>query len=129
MSRRILAVPLSVAAVAMWLAAAPAAAGSECGIILPVADRLEAALNTVAPAGTPSYVAGQVRKAVSPLYGLRTPSAIDLRIRSDMLAAQIDDSDPYRPASPDLLVRDLAATRELLAGARGSCAPQGMPFS
>lgn len=121
MRRRILGVPLSVAAAAMWLAAAPAAAGDECGVILPATDRLETVLRTVTPAGTPSYVAGQVRRAVSPLYGLRSPAAIDLRIRSDMLATQIDDSDPYRPASPDLLARDLAAASHLLAGARAFC--------
>ncbi len=121
MPRRILGVPLSVAAVAMWLAAAPAAAGDECSVILPATDRLEAVFHAVTPAETPSYVAGQVRKAISPLYGLRSPPAIDLRIRSDMLATQIDDSDPYRPASPDLLARDLAAARQLLAGARAFC--------
>ncbi|MCV7300787.1 hypothetical protein H7J93_14220 [Mycobacterium barrassiae] len=121
MSRRFLGVPLSVAVLAIWLAAAPAAAGDECSVILPASDQLETVLHAVTPEGTPSYVAGQVRKAVSPLYGLRSPAAIDLRIRSDMLAAQIDNSDPYRPASPDLFVRDLAAERQLLAGARAFC--------
>lgn len=123
MYRRIVGVPFSVAAAAIWLTAAPAVAGDECGVILPASDRLEMLLNLVSVSGTPSYVASQVRKALSPLYGLRSPAAIDLRIRSDMVATQIDNSDPYRPASPDLLARDLAAARYLLTTARVSCAP------
>ncbi len=123
MHRRMLAVPLSVAAVAACLAAAPAVAGDDCSVLLPATDRLESAFSLVSPSGTPSYVAGQVRKALSPLYGLRSPAAIDLRIRSDMLATQVDNSDPYRPASPDLLVSDLAKARQLLAAAREYCAP------
>jgi hypothetical protein len=103
MHRRVLSVPLAVATVTMCLTAAPAAAagGAECNIILPAADRLENGFNLVSPSGTPSYVAGQIRNALAPLHGLRSPAAVDLRIRSDMLASQIDASDPYRPASPE----------------------------
>jgi hypothetical protein len=124
MRRRNLGVPFSVAAMAICLSAAPAVAGDECSVILPAADRLETVFYVVSPSGTPSYMAGQVRKALSPLYGLRSPAAIDLRIRSDMVATQIDNSDPYRPASPDLLASDLAKARQLLAAAREYCAPR-----
>jgi hypothetical protein len=123
--RRILSVPLSVAAVTMCLTAAPVAAAGdeECNIILPAADRLENGFNLVSPSGTPSYVAGQIRNALAPLHGLRSPAAVDLRIRSDMLASQIDASDPYRPASPEQLASDLAKARQQLAAARAYCAP------
>jgi hypothetical protein len=125
MHRRILSVPLSIAAVTMCLTAAPAAAtgDGECDIILPAADRLENVFNLVSPSGTPSYVAGQVRNALAPLHGLRSPAAVDLRIRSDMLASQIDASDPYRPASPEQIASDLAKARQQLATARAYCAP------
>jgi hypothetical protein len=125
MHRRILSVPLSIAAVTMCLTAAPVAAagGGECDIILPAADRLENGFNLVSPSGTPSYVATQIRNALAPLHGLRTPAAVDLRIRSDMLASQIDASDPYRPASPERIAGDLATARQQLAAARDFCAP------
>jgi hypothetical protein len=125
MHRRILSVPLSVAAITMCLTAAPvAAAGDEdCDVILPAADRLENGFNLVSPSGTPSYVASQIRNALAPLHGLRSPAAVDLRIRSDMLASQIDASDPYRPASPEQIASDLAKARQLLAAARAYCAP------
>ncbi len=125
MHRRILSVPLSVATVLICLTAAHAAAAGdhECNIILPAADRLENAFNLVSPSGTPSYVAGQVRNVLAPLHGLRSPAAVDLRIRSDMLASQIDASDPYRPASPEQLASDLAKARQQVATARAYCAP------
>jgi hypothetical protein len=125
MRRRIPSVPLSVAAVTMCLTAGPAAAagGVECAIILPAADRLESGFNLVSPSGTPSYVAGQIRNALAPLHGLRSPAAVDLRIRSDMLASQIDASDPYRPANPEQLASDLADARQQLASARDYCGP------
>ncbi len=125
MHQRILSVPLSVAAVTICLTAAPAAAAGdwECNIILPAADRLENGFNLVSPSGTPSYVAGQIRNALAPLHGLRSPAAVDLRLRSDMLASQIDASDPYRPASPEQLASDLAKARQQLAAARAYCAP------
>lgn len=125
MHRRIQSVALSVAAAAMCLTAAPAAAAGdlECNIILPAADRLENAFNLVSPTGTPSYVAGQIQNALAPLHGLRSPAAVDLRVRSDMLASQIDASDRYRPASPEQLASDLAQARRQLATARDYCAP------
>ena len=125
MLRRILSAPLAVAAVTMCPTAVPAAAAgpAECSIILPAADRLEDGFNLVSPSGTPSYVAGQIRNALAPLHGLRSPAAVDLRIRSDMLASQIDASDPYRPATPKQLAGDLAAARQQLASARDFCAP------
>jgi hypothetical protein len=123
MHRRILAATFAVGAAAICVTAAPAVAGGECGVILPATDRLEAFFNVLSPSGTPSFVADQIRKALSPLYGLRSAPAIDLRIRSDMLATQVDNSDPYRPATPDLLASDLAKARQLLAAARDSCAP------
>jgi hypothetical protein len=125
MHRRILSVPLSVAAVTMCLTAAPAAAAGdwECDIILPAADRLDSVFDLVSPSGTPSYVAGQIRNALAPLHGLRSQAAVDLRIRSDMLASQIDASDPYRPASPEQIASDLTKARQQLATAHDYCAP------
>jgi hypothetical protein len=125
MHRRIHSVPLSIAAVTMCLTAAPAAAAGdgECNIILPAADRLENVFNLISPSGTPSYVAGEVRNALAPLHGLRSPAAVDLRLRSDMLASQIDASDPYRPASPEQLASDLATAKQQVVTARDYCAP------
>lgn len=122
---RILSAPLAAVAATTLLAAAPASAqgDGDCGIILPAADRLENAFNLVSPAGAPPYVAGQIRNALSPLQGLRSQAALDLRLRSDMLASQIDASDPYRPASPERLAGDLAKARQQLAAARAYCAP------
>ncbi|MCV7219612.1 hypothetical protein [Mycolicibacterium elephantis] len=123
MQHRTRSLVLALAAACMHLTTAPAAANAdECSAILPVADRLQPELNQVFPSGTAPYVAGRIRSALSPLYGLTSAAAVDLRIRSDMLAAQIDDSDPYRPARPDLLAGDLAKANELLAAARRYCA-------
>lgn len=91
--------------------------------MMPAADRIETALNMVSPGGTPFYVAGELRNALSPLYGLTVPSSIDLRIRSSLVAAQIDNSDPYRPASPEQLATDLAQARQNLDAVRADCAP------
>lgn len=125
MHRRILTVPLAVAAVTMWLTAAAVAGAddSECPIILPAADRLQTEFDLVSPTGTPPWVAGQIRNASSRLHGLISPAAVDLRLRSEMLASQIDASDPYRPASPEQLAGDLAKARQQLTAARDYCAP------
>jgi len=125
MHRRILTVPLSAAAVTMCLTAVPAAAAGdwECNIILPAADRLENGFNLVTPSGTPFWVASQIRNALAPLHGLRSPAAVDLRLRSDMLASSIDASDHYRPTSPEQIAGDLAKARDNLAKARDYCAP------
>ena len=125
-ARRILSVPLPVASVTVFLtvlSAGPAAAANDCDLILPATDRLESQFNLVSPRGTPPWVASQIRNALAPLHGLRTPAAVDLRIRSDMLASQIDASDPYRPPNPDQIGSDLAKARQLLATARDVCAP------
>ncbi|WP_407686737.1 hypothetical protein [Mycobacterium sp. HUMS_1102779] len=124
--RRTLIAPLlAVTAATMCPTAPPAGAAGdgECSVILPAADRLEQEFNLVSPSGTPSYVASQIRNALAPLHGLRSAAAVDLRLRSDMLASQIDGSDPYRPASPERLAGDLAEARQDLAAARDYCAP------
>jgi hypothetical protein len=125
MRRRILSVPLSVAAVTISLTAAPAAAAGdwECTVILPASDPLQNAFDLVSPSGTPSWVALQIRNALAPLHGLRTAAAVDLRVRSDMLASSIDASDPYRPTSPEQIAGDLDKARQKLATARDYCAP------
>jgi hypothetical protein len=125
MHRLIDYLPLSLAAVTMCLTAAPAAAAGdgECNVILPATDQLENAFDLIRPSGTPSYVASQVRNALAPLHGLRSPVAVDLRLRSDMLASQIDASDPYRPASPEQLASDLATAKRQVVTARNYCAP------
>ncbi len=123
MLRRILCALLSIAALCLTAAPAAAAVDAECGVILPAADRLENVFNLVSPSGTPAYVASQVRNALAPLHGLKSAAAVDLRIRSDMLASQIDASDPYRPASPEQIAGDLAKARQQLATARDYCAP------
>jgi hypothetical protein len=119
-------VAVSVAAATIFLTvltARPAVAANDCDLILPAADRLESQFNLVSPTGTPPWLATQIRNALAPLHGLRTPAAVDLRIRSDMLASQIDASDPYRPPNPDQIGSDLAKARQLLATARDVCAP------
>ena len=125
MRRRILSVPLSVATVTMCLTAAPAAVAGdgECAVILPASDQLENAFDLVSPSGTPSWVALQIRNALAPLHGLRSAAAVDLRVRSDMLASSIDASDPYRPTSPEQIAGDLDKARQKLATARDYCAP------
>jgi hypothetical protein len=126
MNRRILGLPFAVGTMAICVTAAPAVAGDECGVIQPATDRLGPLLDVVSPSGTPAFVADQIRKALSPLYGLRSAPAIDLRIRSDMLATQVDNSDPYRPASPELVAGDLAKARQLLATAQTYCTPRAV---
>jgi hypothetical protein len=125
MHRRLLSAPLSIAAVTMCLTAAPAAAAGdwECTVIVPAADRLENGFDLVSPSGTPSYVALQIRNALAPLHGLRSTAATDLRVRSDMLASSVDNSDPYRPSSPEQIAGDLAKARQKLAAARDYCGP------
>jgi hypothetical protein len=124
MHRRLLGMPFVAGAVAICFTTTPAVAADDCNVILPATDRLATVFNVISPSGTPPHVAGQIRKALSPLYGLRSPAAIDLRIRSDMLATQVDNSDPYRPATPELLTSDLTKATQLLLAARQSCAPR-----
>jgi hypothetical protein len=120
-----LGVALTAAAAALCLAAAPVATAGydDCNLLLPAADRLEAVFNEIAPTGTPPWVAAQVRAPLSPLHNLSSPPGIDLRIRSNMVASQIDNGDPYRPATPERLASDLAKARDLLVAVRDYCAP------
>ena len=116
---------LTVAAAAVSLMAAPVAAAGvdDCSLLLPATDRLEVVFKEIAPTGTPPWVAARVRAPLSPLHNLSSPPGIDLRIRSNMVASQIDNSDPYRPASPERLASDLAKARDLLVAVRDWCAP------
>jgi hypothetical protein len=125
MRRRLLSAPLAAAAVTVCLTAAPVATArdDDCNLLLPAADRLEAVFNEVSPSGTPPWIAAQVRTPLSPLHNLSSPPGIDLRIRSNMVASQIDNSDPYRPATPERLASDLVKARELLVAVRDYCAP------
>lgn len=125
MRRGMFSVPLSVVAAALCLTAAPTAAArdDDCALLLPAADKLEAVFNQIAPTGTPPWVAAQVRAPLSPLHNLSSPPGIDLRIRSNMVASQIDNNDPYRPATPERLASDLAKARDLLVAVREWCAP------
>jgi hypothetical protein len=120
-----LGVVLTAAATTLCLAAAPVAAAGDddCALLIPAADRLEAVFNELAPTGTPRWVAAQVRAPLSPLHNLSSPPGIDLRIRSNMVASQIDNGDPYRPATPERLASDLVKARDLLVAVRDYCAP------
>ncbi|EHB58872.1 hypothetical protein MycrhDRAFT_1308 [Mycolicibacterium rhodesiae JS60] len=117
--------PLAAITVLVSLAASPVAAAGDddCSLLLPAADQLEAVFNEIAPTGTPSWVAPRVRAPLSPLHNLSSPPGIDLRIRSNMVASQIDNNDPYRPATPERLASDLAKARGLLVAVRDWCAP------
>ncbi|AKK30346.1 hypothetical protein [Mycobacterium sp. EPa45] len=124
MRRPLIAVLLAFAAALCPMAAPEAAAGDDdCALLLPAADRLEAVFNEIAPTGTPPWIAAQVRAPLSPLHNLSSPPGIDLRIRSNMVASQIDNRDPYRPATPERLASDLAQARDLLVAVRDWCAP------
>ncbi|WP_179475675.1 hypothetical protein [Mycolicibacterium vinylchloridicum] len=118
-------VPLAAITVLVGLAASPVAAAGDddCSLLLPAADQLEAVFNEIAPTGTAPWVAARVRAPLSPLHNLSSPPGIDLRIRSNMVASQIDNNDPYRPATPERLAGDLAKARGLLVAVREWCAP------
>ncbi|GAY17961.1 hypothetical protein [Mycobacterium sp. shizuoka-1] len=121
--RHILSVLLAAATVLLVSAPVAAARDDDCALLLPAADKLEAVFDTIAPTGTPPWVAAQVRAPLSPLHNLSSPPGIDLRIRSNMVASQIDNNDPYRPATPQRLASDLAKARALLVAVRDYCAP------
>jgi hypothetical protein len=124
MRRPKIAALLALAAAGCLMAAPTAAArDDDCALLLPAADRLEAVFNEIAPTGTPPWVAAQVRAPLSPLHDLSSPPGIDLRIRSNMVASQIDNGDPYRPATPERLAGDLAKARALIVAVRDWCAP------
>ena len=125
MRRRSFGVPLAATTVLLCLTGAPVATAGDddCALLMPAADRLEAVFHDIAPSGTPPWVAAQVRAPLSPLHNLSSPPGIDLRIRSNMVASQIDNGDPYRPATPERLAGDLAKARALLVTVRQWCAP------
>ncbi|WP_431233168.1 hypothetical protein ACQ856_28415 [Mycolicibacterium psychrotolerans] len=125
MRRGMFGVPLLATTLLTGLIGAPTASAgdNDCALLLPAADQLEAVFNEIAPTGTPPWVAAQVRAPLSPLHNLSSPPGIDLRIRSNMVASQIDNGDPYRPATPERLAGDLAKARDLLVAVRDWCAP------
>ncbi|MCX2932099.1 hypothetical protein ORI20_17630 [Mycobacterium sp. CVI_P3] len=123
MRQPIVTVLLAVAAMCLAPAPAATAGADDCSVLLPATDRLEAAFNEVDLSGTPPWIAAQIRAPLSPLHNLTSPPGIDLRIRSNMLASQVDNSDPYRPATPERLAGDLAKARDLLVAVREWCAP------
>lgn len=109
------------AAAILALAGAPTAAAQdpECDIIMPAADRLETVFNQVS-AGAPPKAGIQVQIAESPLFGLTSPAAIDLRLWSGTVADQLNGANPYHTAD---LGTDLDQARQRLAAAREYCAP------
>ncbi|MCV7347766.1 hypothetical protein [Mycolicibacterium rhodesiae] len=125
MRRGMFGSPLIATTVLMGLIGAPTAAAgdNDCDLLLPATYQLESVFNTIAPTGTPPWVAAQVRAPLSPLHNLSSPPGIDLRIRSNMVASQIDNGDPYRPATPERLASDLAKARDLIVVVRDWCAP------
>jgi hypothetical protein len=123
--RRILfGLPLPVTAVAIWLVTAPVAAArdAECDIILPAAARLEQAFNSVSDSTMQSGAGVQINNAESPLFGLTTPAAVDLRIWSSRLASHINRGSAYDAATPDQVTSDLHRARQQLVAAREYCA-------
>jgi hypothetical protein len=69
--RILLGLPLPVTAIAICLVTAPVAAArdAECDIILPAADRLEQAFNSVSDSTMQSGAGVQINNAESPLFG------------------------------------------------------------
>jgi hypothetical protein len=124
--RILLALPLPVTAIIVCLVTAPVAAARdpECDIILPAAGRLEQAFDLVSPSTTMQSGAGvQINNAESPLFGLTTPAAIDLRIWSSTLASHINRASAYDAATPDQVAHDLQRARQQLVAAREYCTP------
>ncbi|OHV01578.1 hypothetical protein [Mycobacterium talmoniae] len=111
----------AMAAAITWALTAPAAVAQdpECDIILPAANRLEAAFNLIT-ADPPPNVGTQVQTAQSPLFGLTSPAAIDLRLWSSTVADQLNGTNPYHAADLD---SDLRHARQELVEARQYCAP------
>lgn len=127
MPQRILRrLPLAAAAITTCLVIAPVAAadGPECDIILPAADQLERAFNQVRyGAAMPPNMGVRIQTAESPLFGLSSPAAVDLRLWSSTLASETNGVNPYRPPGPQQLASDLRQARQQLAAAREYCAP------
>lgn len=115
---------MALAAIAGGLLSAPAATAHdpECDIILPAADDLEAVFDQIRPGRMPVQgTEAQIVAAQSPLFGLTSPAAVDLRLWSSTLAAEVNRVNPYRPAGPDRIARDLAQARRQLTAARQYC--------
>ena len=112
-------------AIIVCLVTAPAAAARDpqCDIIVAAADRLEQAFDLVSPSTTMQSGAGvQINNAESPLFGLTTPAAVDLRIWSSRLASHINVASAYDAATPDQVAHDLQRARQQLVAAREYCA-------
>jgi hypothetical protein len=124
--RRKILISLSLAAAiaAVCLLAAPVAAARdpECEIILPAADRLETAFNSVPSAALQPDAGVRVSNAESPLFGLVSPAAIDLRLWSSTLALHINRASAYDAATPARIASDLQQARRQLVAARQYCA-------
>ncbi|MEB3031991.1 hypothetical protein [[Mycobacterium] nativiensis] len=115
---------LAGAAVAALLVTAPTTAADdlECGIIMPAADQLEREFNRIRPgAAPPAGVEGGITHAASPLFGLTSPAAVDLRLWASTLAAEVNRTNPYRPADRGQIARDLEQARLALTAAREFC--------
>lgn len=124
MSRLLRGLPLAGAVIAACLWSAPAAAADdpECDIILPAADDLEAVFDQIRPGRMPVQgTEAQIVAAQSPLFGLTSPAAVDLRLWSSTLAAEVNRVNPYRPAGPARIAADLSQARRQLAAARQFC--------
>lgn len=110
--------------VAVSLLSAPAAVADdpECDIITPAADQLELAFNRIQPGiVAPPGTEGSIVNAARPLFGLISPAAVDLRLWSSTLAAEVNRTNPYRPAGPGQIADDLRQARQQLAAARQYC--------
>lgn len=124
MPRILLALPLPVTAITICLVTAPVATARdpECDIILPAADRLEQAFDLVSLSTMQSGAGVQINNAESPLFGLNTAAAVDLRIWSSTLASHINRASAYDAATPDQVASDLHQARRRLVAAREYCA-------
>lgn len=116
---------LAAALIAVGLVGAPVAGADdpECAIMVPAADNLEQAFNRIEPGTIPAEgVEGAIVNAARPLFGLTSPAAVDLRLWSSTLAAEVNRVNPYRLAGPDQIAGDLHQARVQLAAARQYCA-------
>lgn len=113
--------PLLTAAAILGLVGAPTAAAQdpECDIIVPAAHRLERVFNLIS-FDPPPNAGTQVQVAESPLFGLTSPAAIDLRLWSSTVADQLNGANPYHTAD---LGTDLDQAKQRVAAAREYCAP------
>lgn len=120
----LLSLPLMVAAIMTCLLTTATAQASdpECDVIMPVAEQLETAFNRVWPWAVQPAAAVLINNAESPLFGLVSPAAVDLRIRSSMLASRINGASALDTATPDQVTSDLDKAKRQLVAARLYCA-------